>query len=134
MARPKRIFVDTNLFLRSVLGDNVAQAKVASELFESAVLNKAELKTTVVVFFEVAWVLRSYYRVLKEDLKKVLTDLLDLKVTFVGEKVLRKSVREIERFGYDLEDAFNFYSAKEMEVEEFATFDEKLKEVWKKSV
>lgn len=127
MAKIKRVFVDTNVFLRSVLDDNIAQAKKAGNLFESAVLNKIELRTTVVVFFEIAWVLKSHYKVLKEDLRKVLLDLVGLKVSFVGKNVFRKAVNDMDKFNYDLEDAFNFYTAKELEVDEFVTFDKKLK-------
>lgn len=130
MAKTKRVFVDTNVFLRGVLDDNIAQAKKAGNLFESAVLNKIELRTTVVVFFEIAWVLKSHYEVLKEDLRKVLLDLVGLKVGFVGKNVFRKAVNDMDKFNYDLEDAFNFYTAKELEVDEFVTFDKKLQKKW----
>ena len=134
MAKVKIVFVDTNVFLRSVLDDNVEQAKKAGLLFEMAVLNKVELKTTVVVFFEIAWVLSSHYKIIKEDLVVMLLDLLNLKTSFVGKRVYKMSVKNMQKFNYDLEDAFNFYSAKEMEVNEFVTFDAKLEKAWKKVI
>lgn len=134
MVKVKTAFVDTNVFLRSILDDNVEQAIKANKLLELAVLNKVELKTSVVVFFEIAWVLSSHYKIIKDDLVALLHELLGLKVSFLGKKVLKMAVKNMEKFSYDLEDAFNFYSAKEMEVSEFVTFDEKLKKVWDKSV
>ena len=130
MVKAKRFFIDTNVFLRSVLDDNLLQAKEARLLFESSVLNKIELKTSVVVIFEAAWVLKSYYNVTKEALRKVLLDILELKVSFFGKKIFKLAVRDMDKFEYDLEDAFNFYTAKELEVDEFVTFDKKLQKKW----
>lgn len=130
MVKGKRFFIDTNVFLRSVLDDNLLQAEEARLLFESSVLNKIELKTSVVVIFEAAWVLKSYYNITKEALRKVLLDILELKVSFFGKKVFKLAVRDMEKFNYDLEDAFNFYTAKELEVDEFVTFDKKLQKKW----
>ena len=122
----KRCFVDTNVFLRSVLDDNKEQAKKARVLFEDAILNKVELKSTVLVYFEAYWVLGSRYGLKGRELVSVLLDMLNLKVSFSKKKILRQAVLEMDKFGYDLEDAFNFFSAKEMEVDEFVSFDKEL--------
>lgn len=122
----RRCFVDTNVFLRSVLDDNKEQAKKARELFEDAIINRVELKSTVLVYFEAYWVLQSQYEIRDGELVKVLLDMLNLKVGFSKKRILRQAVMEMDKFGYDLEDAFNFFSAKEMEVEEFVSFDKKL--------
>lgn len=122
----KTVFVDTNYFLRFLKKDNISQYKLAEKLFLDAVLNRVELKSSIVVFFEIYWVLKKFYDVNKKDLKSSLLGVLELKVAYSKEKLLKLAVKNMEKFNYDLEDAFNFYSAKEMEVDEFVTFDRKL--------
>lgn len=124
------LFVDTNLFVRSVVNDNKEQSAKAAKLFKDAVFGKVTLKSSVIVFFEIFWVLRNRYGLEKGALKEVLLNVLNLKVSFVGKKVFRKAVQEMDKFNYDLEDAFNFYTAKELEVNDFVTFDKKLQKKW----
>jgi len=122
----KTCFVDTNVFLRLLKKDNLNQHKIAEKLFLDSVANKVDLKTTIVVIFEVYWVLKQFYKVGNEELQGYLLEILGLKVATLKKVLLRQAVMEMDKFGYDLEDAFNFYSAKEMEVDEFVSFDKKL--------
>ena len=85
-----------------------------------------ELKSTVLVYFEAYWVLGSRYGLKGRELVSVLLDMLNLKVSFSKKKILRQAVLEMDKFGDDLEDAFNFFSAKEMGVDEFVSFDKEL--------
>lgn len=126
----KKYFVDTNIFLRYLRKDNLVQFEISEEYFLNSVWNKHELTSSVVVFMEIYWVLFNVYESKKDNLKKNLLEVLDLKVSFVGKKVFRKAVRDMDKFNYDLEDAFNFYTAKELEVDEFVTFDKKLQKKW----
>lgn len=126
----KKYFVDTNIFLRYLRKDNLVQFEISEEYFLNSVWNKYELTSSVVVFMEIYWVLFNVYESKKDNLKKNLLEVLDLKVSFVGKKVFRKAVRDMDKFNYDLEDAFNFYTAKELEVDEFVTFDKKLQKKW----
>lgn len=128
------VFVDTNYFLRFLKKDNLDQYKVAEKLFLDAVLNKVVLKSSTIVFFEVYWVLKKYYEIDKDALVYSLFGVLELKVAFSKKNMLRIAVQNMKNFNYDLEDAFNFYSAKEMEVKEFATFDVRLEKAWKKAI
>lgn len=122
----KTCFVDTNIFLRLLRRDTLSQYKVAEKLFFDAVANKVDLKTTIIVIFEVYWVLKQFYKVKDRELQGCLLDILGLKIAILKKGLLRQAVEEMDKFGYDLEDAFNFYSAKEMEVDEFVSFDKKL--------
>lgn len=55
------MFVDTNYFLRFLLEDNKAQAQKVKQLFETASRGEGEeLTTSLVVFFEIYWVLTSF--------------------------------------------------------------------------
>lgn len=130
----KKFFVDTNVFMRYLRKDNLEQSKIAEKYFMNAVWGKYELRASVVVFMEIYWVLTNVYEQKKEILKERLLEVLDLKVGFVGKKVFGTAVQEMDKFNYDLEDAFNFYTAKELEVVDLVTFDKKLQKLWKKGL
>lgn len=125
-------FVDTNIFLRFLLGDNKDQAKIARKYFDDAVYGKRKLYSSAVVFLEIYWVLGNVYGHKKMVLKNSLLEVLGLNVEFLGGDVLDKAVSNMEAFNYDLEDAINFYTAKNMGIDEFVTFDKKLQKVWGK--
>jgi len=65
-----RYFVDTNVFLRFFTADDLEQQKKAQEVFQRARAGKIELFCGPPVFFEIAWVLRSCYKI-------QLTEILD---------------------------------------------------------
>ena len=58
-----RFFVDSNIFLRFYNADEPEQKNAASEVFLKAKRGEIELFCGPPVFFEVAWVLRSSYKI-----------------------------------------------------------------------
>jgi len=56
------IFVDTNYFLRFLLKDIGKQHQKAKKLFEKAASGEIKLFTSMIVFFEIYWVLFSFYK------------------------------------------------------------------------
>ena len=126
----KVCFVDTNIYLRFLRKDNPDQFKFADKLFTDAVFNKLKLRSSLIVFFEIYWVLKKLYGQMGEDLQNNLMGVLDLRVKFSKKKILKVAVQDMDKFEYDLEDAFNFYIAKEQDVDEFVTFDKKLQKKW----
>lgn len=121
------IFVDTNYFLRFLLRDNETQHKQVRQLFESGARSEAELVTSVIVFFEIYWVLRSFYGKQKEEISTILNGLLDMKfIDFENETLLHKAIQRFGQSGVSLPDAYNLEYAKRHKAAAFATFDEKL--------
>lgn len=121
------IFVDTNYFLRFLLKDNKDQYLEVKSLFEEAAVGKIKLFTSIIVFFEIYWVLSSFYQKKKKEVVKTLKNILSLGfIDFENYETLFKTIQFFERNKLDLEDSYNLVYAKEMEAEAFKTFDQKL--------
>jgi predicted nucleic acid-binding protein len=59
------VFIDTNIFLRALVGDQVKQAKECVEFLQKVADGKVQAVTSSLVLAEVAWTLKSYYRLEK---------------------------------------------------------------------
>ena len=108
------VFVDTNYFLRFLLADVDAQHLKTKELFKKGLTREVELITSVIVFFEIYWVLSSFYGKKKEALVVILEDLL--KMSFIKWEERQRLVKSVEIFresGIDLEDSYNLVFSKE---------------------
>ena len=125
------IFVDTNYFLRFLLKDIETQYLEAKNLFLLVGKSDIKLLSSVVVFFEVFWVLRSSYGKDKESLVVTLDKLLKLNVEFDRHQLLVSSVNLFKKMNLSLEDCYNLVFAKEQDVESFKTFDLKLAKAFK---
>lgn len=123
----KMIFVDTNYFLRFLLKDEKKHSAVALDLFKKASFGEVELFTSLVVFFEIYWVLSSFYKTEKSNIKKVLLDILKMDfIEIENRDVLVESINNLDKFNYDLEDTFNLFFAYKNKAKDFKTFDQKL--------
>ena len=126
------IFVDTNYFLRFLLKANSEQHSIAKNLFLSAAKGKTELFTSLIVFFEIYWVLKSYYEKNKDELNKTLNKILNLTfIVFHEKERLVNSLKIYKKTTLSLEDCYNLVLAKELPVKDFASFDENLKKYFK---
>lgn len=124
------IFVDTNYFLRFLLKDDKVQFLEAKQLFEKGALGEVQLFTSLIVFFEIYWVLSSFYKKKKSELIKVLNDVLTLGfIKFENGEVLVAAVQFFSKNKLDLEDSYNLAYAKELGAKSFKTFDQRLKGV-----
>jgi predicted nucleic acid-binding protein len=63
----KKYFVDSNVFLRFLTKDDPNHARAAEKLFLAAKNGEVELYCGPPVLFEIAWVLRSFYKVPPAD-------------------------------------------------------------------
>ena len=121
------IFVDTNYFLRFLLKDINNQYLEAKNLFFSASEGKTALITSTVVFFEIYWVLSSYYGRNKIETANVLKKVLSLNFIELEERqILFNSLSLFEKSSFDLEDCYNVCYAKSKGIRSFKTFDRKL--------
>jgi uncharacterized protein len=57
----RRVFVDTNVFLRFLTHDDPAKADKARRLFASAVAGELVVETSLLVIAEIVWTLESFY-------------------------------------------------------------------------
>jgi len=124
------ILIDTNYFIRFIENDNEKQVKIVQDLFLDGIHGKKKLISTTAVFFEIYWLMKSFYKKQKEGLEKVLRDVLDM--SFIGwqnGEILTEAVEKMKNTGYDLEDAYNLvYCGKNKA--DLATFDKRLMKSW----
>lgn len=123
----KKYFVDTNYFLRYFLNDNTKQADIVHELFLDAIAKKIKLFTSIIVFFEIYWVLSSSYDKTKEECIDILTKILRINSLEIKEKdLLFSSIRRFSSTKIELEDCYNIEYFHNNRGSNFATFDKKL--------
>lgn len=127
-------FVDTNYFLRYLLKDNKEQGDVAYSLFKEAILGKVKLFTSIIVFFEIYWLLSSFYSKKKDELINILSAILEMNFIRLDEgDLLKQAIQMYGTTNLDLEDSYNLVFAKHKKAMEFNTFDKKLKREFFKS-
>ena len=122
----KSVFIDTNVFLRFLLEDVVSQQTIVNKIFEDGALGKVILNSSIIVFFEIYWVLKSSCDLRGPDLVEKLLQILKLTVKFEKHELLSKSVEDMDKFSFDLEDSYNANYSETINVDNFITFDQKL--------
>lgn len=121
------IFVDTNYFLRFLLADVEGQHREVKKLFQDSLSGKIKLFTSIIVFFEIYWVLSSFYKKRKSKIAVVLDNILKMSFIYLEERdLLQKTVRLFAKSKLDLEDSYNLVYAKMNQASKFASFDQKL--------
>ena len=121
------IFVDTNYFLRFLLADVSLQHEEAKRLFQQAAKGEIRLFTSTIVFFELYWVLTSFYQKSKPETIKILKDILLLGFIKIEEReILEKALAKFQKTNLELEDCYNLTYAGQKGAEKIATFDKKL--------
>ncbi len=124
------IFVDTNYFLRFLLKDIKSQHVKAEKLFEEAALGKEKLFSSVIVFFEIYWVMKSVYEKDKKEVVEILENVLKMDfVSWENDKLLHKVVEVYKNKNVEIEDAYNVVLIKNKRIKKIKTFDLKLKKL-----
>lgn len=121
------IFVDTNFFLRFLLKDIAHQYNEAEALFIQAADGEINLVTSTVVIFEIERVLGDFYGLEKTEIIPLLETILQLKINLSEVETIQQAIDLYKTTNLDLEDCYNLFYAKQLRVEDFKTFDEKLK-------
>lgn len=121
------IFVDTNYFLRLLLADNLSQHKKAKEFFLEGAEGRKKLFTSLVVIFEIYWVLSTFYKKNKTEITAVMNNILNLGFLKIEDKnILKEAIEIYKKTKLDLEDSYNLAYAKARKASGFETFDQKL--------
>lgn len=129
------IFVDTNYFLRFLLKDVNQQHRQAKKLFIQAAIGKIRLFTSVIVFFEIYWVLASFYEKGKSEVVGILEDVLKMEfIDWENKEILDKAVKMFKRESLELEDVFNLVYARREKAIAVKSFDKKLEKAFKEKV
>ena len=121
------IFVDTNFFLRFLLADNKGPFEEVKTLFGQAAEGKVNLFTSVIVYFEIYWVLSSFYKQNRAGVANTLEKILEMKFIFFKEQeILESALKMFVARNLSLEDCYNLAFAKSNKAKDFKTFDRKL--------
>jgi predicted nucleic acid-binding protein len=90
----KKVFVDSNVFLRFLNKDEPKHALAAEALFQKAKNGEIELLCGPPVLFEVAWVLRSFYKKPAADILDILESILAVPgITFFDTEYASQAIR-----------------------------------------
>lgn len=126
----KAYFVDTNYILRLLLKDNQAQFEKVYSLFQKAISEDIHLHTSLIVLFEVNWVLSSFYKNDKSESVSYIEKILQMDVLKFEEKDLFiRAINIYKKSSLSLEDSYNAVYFKAQKFDHFATFDQKLSKI-----
>ncbi len=90
----KRVFIDTNVWLRAILVDNPSQSQSAIKLFQAAESGYIKIVTSAIVLLEITYVLKSFYEFTKKQVSDVLKNMLDTRGLYIIEKTNTKKALE----------------------------------------
>ena len=115
-----KIAVDTNVLLRAIVADDEEQADKATDLLEEADMVAVSLQTLC----EVVWVLRSAYKVSKDDIATAIRALLDTRNVVANRPAAEAGLALLEAGG-DFADGVIAWDGKFLGGEKFMSFDKK---------
>lgn len=122
----KKLFVDTNVFLRFILQDIPEQHVIARSYFEKAKVGEVDLVLCSPVVFELDFVLSKYYKFVKKDVANAIGVLLTLPYLEVEDReAFQQAMIEYAKGDYDLVDCF-IYAKALLQEGEVLSFDRKL--------
>ncbi|HLB60523.1 MAG TPA: PIN domain-containing protein [Patescibacteria group bacterium] len=128
----QKVFVDTNYFLRFFLKDIYEQHDKAKFLFIQGAEKKLLLLTSIIVVFELHWVLKSHYQKEKQEIVTVLRDVLSMDFIDLPEREdLRDAVLFFDTTNLSLEDCYHLIFSKKNNASRLASFDKKLQRAFK---
>ena len=126
-------FVDTNYFLRYLLADVVAQHLEAKTLFQKGAAGKLSLSTSLLVLFEIYWVLTSFYEKSKPEVIPILESVLSLSfIQLENRSSFEEALQIFKKTSLELEDCYNLVIAKQQKAKMFASFDKGVLKYWDK--
>ena len=122
----KKIFVDTNLFIRYLINDIPSQIDKVENLLDLAENGEVTLVTGPPVFFEMAWTLKSFYQMNRKRIYECLSSILGLPgLEGTDLDILEEALELFRRTSADFSDAYIAISSKKVGAESIATFNAK---------
>jgi predicted nucleic acid-binding protein len=122
----KRVFVDANVFLRFFRKDSEEQRIRASRLFHQAAAGEILLVTGPPVLFEIAWTLRSLYKLTKEECLDVLNRILAFPgLEIIGRSLAEAALQLATESNQEFADSYIAASMQPSDCEAIATFNRK---------
>lgn len=102
-----RYFLDTNIFLRIIVKDDLQKAKECENLFKLIQDDKITVVTSTLVLMELAWTGMGFYKISKEEMIKILKGILKMRGLKIIDKFnLLLAISLFEKYNIKLIDAF----------------------------
>ena len=129
------VFIDTNFFLRFFLKDIKDQYLKAKDIFVKGARRENELITSTIVVFEVFWVLSSFYHYSREEVSKIIKNILKMTFIQINERFLLLEALDIfDKTNLSLGDSYDIAFSRALGIKVFKTFDTKLGKEFEKIV
>ncbi len=120
-------FVDTNVFLRHLTGDDPQKAKACFELFQKADRNEITLTTSEAVIAEIVYILsssRQIYTLGREGIRARLYPLLSLRgLKIINRKQYLRALDLYASYALDFEDAVTIARMERQGIKEVISYD-----------
>jgi predicted nucleic acid-binding protein len=117
-------FVDTNIFLRYLTGDDPEQAPRARRLLERSERGEEQLVTTALTIAEIVWVLESVYELDRASIRAKVVAILGLSgLTVEDGETLLQAIVWYEEKNVDFADAYSAAWMDRRGLDEVYTFD-----------
>lgn len=122
----KRIFANTNLFLRYLTNDVPEQADAVEELLHEAAAGGVALVTNSLVMAEIVWTLESFYQLEREDIREKVTAILNTAgLTVIEENLVLQAIMGYVEKNVDFIDAYSVAWMLSHGITEVYTFNRK---------
>jgi predicted nucleic-acid-binding protein len=117
-------FVDTNIFIRFLTNDIPQKADACEKIFKKAIEKKESLFTTDLVIAEIIWVLESFYKLGKKDIRDKLEKILNTpNLTCPNKDLILLALTLYAKENIDFIDAYNALILKEAGISEVYSYD-----------
>ena len=122
----KKIFVDTNIFLRYLINDDVSISDKIEDVFKKASSGKILLITGSLVIIEIIFVLESYYDKSKKDIETAVLKIMNTKGLEIKDSdIILDALNYYLHKNIDFVDAYNAFFMKEHNIADILTLDKK---------
>jgi|SRR4051794_2580701 predicted nucleic acid-binding protein len=117
-------FLDTNIFLRHLLGDDPNQSPRATPYFQAIDQGLRKARISDIVIFEVVFALERGYRRSKTEIQSAVLPLLDLPgIVLPGKRKFREVFRLYVEKNISFADAYHAVMMRKLELSEIVSFD-----------
>jgi predicted nucleic-acid-binding protein len=119
--------IDTNVLLRFFKDDDLDQFETVRDLFQRAEAEDGRFHVSSTVLVELVWVLRSRYRIRRDEICSILDQLLRARILQIQDRDLaRRAVEEFRRGPADFADYLIGWQNRQAGCEETLSFDQGL--------
>ena len=120
----KKKFIDTNIFLRYLTGDDPSKYDNCREIFKKAIEGKIALVTSGMVISELVWTLLSYCKVAKAEVVEKISIIVSTENIYIPDKnIITDALILYSRKNIDYIDAYNAVFMKYYTLDEIYSYD-----------